>query len=76
MGKKATNVTISEDLLVEAKQIGINLSQTLEDALEEKLKHARRDAWLSENRESLESYKRHVEEHGTLGMQLKHMRRF
>lgn len=76
MAKKATNVTIREELLSEAKEIGLNLSQTLEEALEEKLRLSRRDAWVAENRDSIESYRQHVEKHGTLGMQLKHLRRF
>ena len=62
--KKATNLTLRTDLLEEARALGINLSQTLEKALEAEVKKAREKAWLEENREAIEAYKRHVEKLG------------
>ena len=77
MNKKSASVIISEELLLKAEAAGIDLSEAVEDALQDRLAGiARRDAWLEENREGIESYRRYVEEHGTMGDRLKHLRRF
>jgi antitoxin CcdA len=62
--KKPVNLRVSEDLLKAAKAAGLNLSQTLEQALAESLKQIERDRWLAENREAIESYNRYVEKYG------------
>ncbi len=59
--KKATNVTINSDLLARAREVGINLSATLERALAEKLRQRRSEEWLTENREAIEGYNADVE---------------
>lgn len=77
MNRKAASVEISEELLLRAEAAGIDLSEAVEEALQDRLAAlARRDAWLEENREGIESYRRYVEEHGTMGDRLKHLRRF
>ena len=67
IGKKAVNLSISADLLQAARSNGINLSATLESALEDQLRELRRRQWLKENRDAIGSYNRDVEEHGTFG---------
>lgn len=62
--KKATNLSVRTDLLETARALGINLSQTLEKALEAEVKKAKEIAWLEENREAIEAYNREVNEHG------------
>ena len=62
--KKPVNLRVSEDLLKAAKAAGLNLSQTLEQALAESLRQIERERWLAENREALESYNRYIEKHG------------
>ena len=62
--KKAANVTISEDVLMDAKKLGMNLSQTLEDELRKRVKEEKTRRWQEENREAFESYNRFIEEHG------------
>lgn len=62
--KKACNVSINEDLLRQAKELGINLSQTLEQELEKRVREARTRQWAEENREAIESQNRWVEKHG------------
>lgn len=64
--KKATNVSIDSELLVEAKALKINLSQTLEDELRRRVKEEKIRAWTEENREALDSYNRFIAEHGVL----------
>jgi len=62
--KKACNVSINEDLLKQARALGINLSQTLERELEKQVREAKAKAWAEENREAIDAYNRYVAEHG------------
>lgn len=62
--KKATNLSLRVDLLEEARARKINLSQTLEAALEAELKKRKEAEWLAENREAIAAYNRHVERDG------------
>ena len=62
--KGAANVRIRIDLLVAAREAGINLSATLERALLEELAEAKRKKWRRENREAIAAYNEHVERHG------------
>lgn len=62
--KKPTNVSIRADLLAEAKARRINLSATLEAALEDAFRESRQAAWQEQNREAIAAYGRHVERDG------------
>ncbi len=63
--KKATNLSINSDLLQQAKELNINLSQTFEQHLAEIVRQTRRKQWLAENRAALETYNQRIEAHGT-----------
>jgi antitoxin CcdA len=62
--KKPTNLSINSDLLQQAKDHHINLSQTLELRLAEILRDEKRRNWLEENREAIEEYNQRIETHG------------
>jgi antitoxin CcdA len=62
--KRAVNVTVDESILAEAKQLGLNLSQVLEDELRRRVTKERTQRWREENREALESHNRFIEKHG------------
>lgn len=62
--KKATNLSINEGLLLQARELDINLSATLEQALDEEIRKRRRAQWLEENREAIAAYNDHVQAHG------------
>jgi len=62
--KKPTNLTINSDLLIKAKELKINISSVLEQALAERLKQTQKDEWLQENSESIASYNEHIEQFG------------
>ncbi|MCB1849846.1 MAG: type II toxin-antitoxin system CcdA family antitoxin [Gammaproteobacteria bacterium] len=51
--KKATNLSINSDLLSKARKLNINLSATLEHALEAELRLAERDDWLKNNENAI-----------------------
>ena len=66
-GKRATNVSINEGLLQDAKALDINLSATLERALEAEVRARKRQQWLEENREAIAAYNARIERDGLAG---------
>ncbi len=62
--KRAANVSINAEILTEAKAMGINLSQTLEEELRRRVRHAKIDRWSEEHKEAIDSYNRFIEEQG------------
>ena len=62
--KKATNLSVNEDLLAKARKLNINLSATLEEALHDALRKRQREQWLAENKDAMAAYNAHVEKHG------------
>lgn len=62
--KKPVSLSLNSDLLKKARELGINLSSNLEEALGEIVKRRLREQWLSENGEAIESYTQHVEANG------------
>ena len=62
--RRATNVTLPEPLLTEARTLGINVSQACERGLAAEVTAARARRWQAENRAAIEAWNRHVEEHG------------
>lgn len=69
--KKAANLSINSDLLGQAKELGINLSQTLEETLADKVARCREQLWLEENREAIEEYNRRIEQRGVFSRGLR-----
>ncbi|TAJ80354.1 MAG: acetoacetyl-CoA synthase [Gallionellaceae bacterium] len=62
--KKSANLSINAELLQQAKQLNINLSQTLEQHLSEIVRQARREQWLAENQGALDEYNRRIKMRG------------
>ena len=62
--KKATNLSINKELLAEARNLKINLSATLEEALMEKVREEKRKQWLEENREGIQACNELAEKNG------------
>lgn len=62
--KKPTNISVDETLLAAAKAHGVNLSQTLEEALTAKLRRLDQEKWLEENREAIENHNRYTAKYG------------
>jgi antitoxin CcdA len=64
--KRAVNVSVDAEILALAKEMDINLSQTLEDALRTLTEDERVRRWQEEHRDFFESYNAYVERNGTL----------
>jgi len=62
--KKPTNLSINSDLLRQAKDYHINLSNALEQRLVEMLIEEKRREWKEENHDAIEAYNRRIEAGG------------
>ncbi len=62
--KKPTNLTVNSDLLTKARDLKINLSATLEAALEKQVRDSARENWLKENKKAIDSLNELAENNG------------
>ncbi len=62
--KKPTNLSLDVELIREAKELGLSLSEAAEVGLRQAVKRAKEEAWLRENQKAIESSNRYVEKHG------------
>ena len=69
--KKPTNLSLNSDLLRQARDLRINLSQTLERCLAQMLLDEKRRVWREENQEAIEDYNRRIEEQGVFSNDLR-----
>ena len=63
--KKSVNVSLSPEVLEQARQLNINLSAVLTEALMEKFRENKRAEWLRDNASSIEAVNQWVEENGS-----------
>lgn len=63
--KKATNLSVDDNLLEQAKRLKLNLSQVFEASLTEAIRQRQGEEWLRKNRAALDACNEHVEKHGT-----------
>jgi len=69
--KKPTNVSINSDLLAQAKELKINLSATLENALADLVNSKQQELWKQKNKAAIEAYNQLIEENGVFGDDLR-----
>ena len=62
--KKPVNLSINSDLLAAARALNINLSATMEAALDEAVTKKRRERWLAENQTAISAYNERVDSDG------------
>ena len=62
--KKATNITLSSDVLTEAKALGINISQSCDRFLRELVRTERERRWQQDNVGFIAAYNRTVKDEG------------
>lgn len=65
--KKATNLSVNSDLLAKSRSLNINLSATLEQALQQQIALAEAVEWAKTNKTAIEAYNAFVEKHGCFG---------
>src|SRR5689334_22353420 len=69
--RRAVNLRVDAILLDRAKALEINLSRLLERELERELGRQSAGAWLSENRDAIDTYNQRVEARGTFSDRLR-----
>ena len=62
--RRPTNATLQADLLAEAKQLDISISEASETGLTDRVSAARRGRWLEQNREAIEDFNARIERDG------------
>lgn len=62
--RRSLNLSISESLIEEARDMKLNLSRFLEEKLDEALRNARARQWQEENKEAIDTYNDFVRRHG------------
>jgi antitoxin CcdA len=62
--KKAANLTVRVDLLEQARELNINLSQEFERHLSEVVRLRQAEQWRAANRVAIEAYNRHIDRDG------------
>lgn len=62
--KKATNLSINSDLLRQAKELNINLSQQVEGYLSDLVRKTKEQQWLAENADAIAAYNERIEKDG------------
>jgi antitoxin CcdA len=62
--KKATNITLSSDVLAEAKSLGINISLSCDQFLRELVRKERERRWQQEHADFITSYNQTVADDG------------
>jgi antitoxin CcdA len=69
--RKPTRLSVNSDLLEKARELGVNLATTLEDALALEVHRRQRETWLAENREAIETYNELVTRDGVFSTGLR-----
>lgn len=62
--KKATNVSLAETLLAEARELRINVSQAAEAGVARAVAEKRAELWVAENRKAFDCWNDYVEKNG------------
>jgi antitoxin CcdA len=62
--RKATNLTLNSQVLKMARELGINLSQTVDQLLAEEVKRRYWQRWNEDNREGIAAYNARIAREG------------
>jgi antitoxin CcdA len=69
--KQTAHLSINSDLLRQAREEKINLSQTVEKLLSEAIRDKKRREWLDSSQEAIEEYSQFVQNQGCFGDKLR-----
>lgn len=63
--KRATNLSLNAKALELARELKLNLSQTVDRLLVEEIRRRYRDLWLERNKSAIDEYNARIERDGT-----------
>ncbi len=64
--RKRTNLTVREDIMAEARALGLNTSRAAEAGIAAAVKAEKERRWREENAEAIKAYNRRIEQEGML----------
>jgi antitoxin CcdA len=70
--KEAVSLSVDAELLDEARRLGVNLSDTLEDRLRRLVRAGQEKLWLEQNQGAIASINAFIDEHGLLASRLRY----
>ncbi|VWX55545.1 Antitoxin CcdA [Burkholderiales bacterium 8X] len=62
--KKATNLSLNSKVLEAARELGMNVSQTVDNLLAEEVKRRYWEKWAADNQDGMDAHNRRVAEEG------------
>lgn len=62
--KKRASFTIREDILRDARELGINASQEAEKGIKAAVRQAKKEQWIEENRSAIDAHNKRIERDG------------
>jgi antitoxin CcdA len=68
--KKATNLSLSVATLDKARELGMNLSKTVDELLEKEVRRVYRAQWAERNKAAIEGYNARITSEGTFAQQV------
>lgn len=72
--KKATNLSLNSKVLEAARELGINISQTVDDLLAREVRRRAIARWVAQNGAIVDAYNRRVDTQGLWNADLRAMR--
>jgi antitoxin CcdA len=72
--KRATNLTLNAKVLDAARELGINISQTVDDLLAKEVRRRTVLKWAEENASTVEAYNKRIQESGLWNEDLRKLR--
>lgn len=64
--RKRTNLTVREDVMAEARALGLNASRAAEAGIEAAIRAEKGRRWLDENREGIKAHNERIAREGPL----------
>ncbi len=68
--KKATNLSLTVTTLEMARELGLNLSKTVDELLEKEVRRVYRAKWAERNKGAIDAYNARIEAEGTFAQQV------
>jgi antitoxin CcdA len=72
--KKATNLSLNSKVLEAARELGINISQTVDDLLAREVRRRAIARWVAENGAIVDAYNRRIDTQGLWNADLRALR--
>ena len=69
--KRATNLTLNAKVLDMARELGMNISQTVDALLAEEVQRRYWARWNEDNKEAIAAYNARIEREGTLSQRIR-----